>query len=215
MQAVTEYFARRAVQAGRAWLLALAIATSVVSPALAQTEGRISAGVSLTASVTTHSDVGSAISVGPLVRLNPKRGWGLAGALNWLSAGLEHPSGDPADFVRLNARPLMGGVSYTVGSDRVLIGVSLVAGPSFNKVKFDDDYTAVGVESIDADVSVAVRPGVGVTWTLAPRVAIVGFGGYLFNSPDITYRTPAGLEIRDRWNANAVVFSVGAVYSLF
>ena len=54
-----------------------------------------------------------------------------------------------------------------------------------------------------------------VTWTVRPRVAIVGFGGYLLNRPDVLYRSAAGVEFRDRWKADSVVLSVGAVYSLF
>lgn len=193
----------------------LAVGLSGASPVLAQTEGRISVGASATVSVTGDEDVGSALSLGPYVRLNPRRGWGLAGALNWLSVGLENPAGGSEDFVRLNARPLMGGVSYTVGDERVLVSFSIVAGPSFNAVKFDDDYPPGAAEAVDADVSLAVRPGAGLTWTVAPRVALTGFAGYLVNRPDIEYRNPAGITVRDRWNASAVVLSVGAVYSLF
>ncbi|HEY0876230.1 MAG TPA: outer membrane beta-barrel protein [Vicinamibacterales bacterium] len=185
------------------------------SPAFAQTEGRISAGASATWSLTNDEDVGSALSVGPYIRLNPRRGWGLAGALNWLSVGLENPSGARGDFVRLNARPLMGGVSYTVGDDRRLVSFSIVAGPSFNAVKFDDDYPPRGAEAVDADVSLAIRPGIGISWTVAPRVAITGFGGYLINRPDIEYRNAAGITVRDRWSASAVVLSTGLVYSFF
>jgi hypothetical protein len=46
-------------------------------------------------------------------------------------------------------------------------------------------------------------------------VAIVGFGGYVVNRPDIMYRDASGQEFRNRWKADAAVLSVGAVYSLF
>lgn len=198
----------------RVLFLVLAGALCVAPPAVAQTEGRITVGASATWSLTTDGDVGSALSIGPFVRLNPRRGWGLAGALNWVSVALENPAGGSEDFVRLAARPLMGGVSYTVGDDRRLVTFSMVAGPSFNKVKFDDDYPRDG-ESVDADVSLAFRPGVAITWTIAPRVAIGGFGGYLVNRPDIEYRSRARLLVKDRWNASAFVLSAGIGYSLF
>ena len=63
--------------------------------------------------------------------------------------------------------------------------------------------------------SFAVRPGVGVTWTTAPRVAIIGFGGYMFNRPDLVYRDVTGQEYRDCWKADAILLDAGAVYSLF
>jgi hypothetical protein len=198
--------------------LPILIAWSLVclsSDAFAQTEGRVSVGGSVTVNSTTDSDVASATTAGPLVRLNPHKGWGPAGALNWFRADLRNPAGGDADFARLRTRPLMGGVSYTVGSDMVLTSFSIVAGPSFNKVEFEGSYAQGPGESLDTETSFAVRPGVGVTWTVAPRVAIIGFGGYLINRPGIVYRNAAGQELRDRWKTDAVVLSVGAVYSLF
>ena len=149
------------------------------------------------------------------MRLNPRKGWGPAGAFNWFRADLQDPAGGDSDFARLRVRPLMGGVSYTVGSSPVLTSFSIVTGPSFNKAQFNGSFVAGAGESIHADTSWALRPGVGVTWTVAPRVAVIGFGGYLINRPDIVYRNRFGQEFRDRWKADAVVLSVGAVYSLF
>jgi hypothetical protein len=181
----------------------------------AQTQGRIGVGASVTHNSTIDSDVASTTTFGPLVRLNPHRGWGPAGAFNWFRADLQDPAGGNNDFARLRVRPLMAGVSYTVGSAAVLTSFSIVAGPSFNKAEFNGSYVPGPGESIQADRSFAVRPGVGVTWTLAPRVGLIGFGGYLINRPDIAYRNRFGLEVRDRWKADSIVLSVGAVYSLF
>jgi hypothetical protein len=185
------------------------------STAFAQTEGRVSIGGSVTFNGTTDSEVASTTTFGPVVRLNPKKGIGPAAALNWFRADLKNPAGGDDDFARLRVRPLMGGVSYTFGSEAVLTSISIVAGPSFNKAEFQGSYVPGAGESIDADTSFAFRPGVGVTWTVAPRVAIIGFGGYLYNRPSNVYRNASGQEFHDRWKADAVVVSVGAVYSLF
>jgi hypothetical protein len=198
--------------------LSILIASALVcatTTTIAQTKGRISVGASVTHNATTDPDVRSATLVGPLVRLNPHKGWGPAGAFNWFRADLQDPAGGGGDFARLRVRPLMGGASYTVASGAALTSFSIVGGPSFNKAEFKQPYVAAPGESIDAGNSFAVRPGVGVTWTVAPRVAIVGFGGYLLNRPGVVYRNRVGQEVRDRWNADAVVLSVGAVYSLF
>jgi hypothetical protein len=197
--------------------LAIIVAVFIGSeyPAFAQTEGRISVGASVTVNTTTDADVASATSFGPLVRLNPRKGWGPAGAFNWFRADLREPGGAPGDFARLRVRPLMGGVSYTVGSGAMLVSFSIVGGPSFNKAEFRRSYVPGSSESIEANTSMAVRPGVGVTWTLAPRVALVGFGGFFINRPEVVYHDRSGQEIRDRWKADAVVVSVGVVYSLF
>lgn len=202
----------RAVLASMLLLCAAATAT-------AQSEGRVSVGASVTFVQPSDDGMDSVIGVGPLVRLNPRRGWGPAGALNWFRADLQNPSGEEGDFARLRVRPLMAGVAYTVGPDTVLTSFSIVAGPSFNSVDFEDDFIdrpAIGFPpTIDVENSFAVRPGVGVTWTVAPRVAVVGFGGYMFNRPDTVYRDRFGTEFRNQWKADSLVLSVGIVYSLF
>jgi hypothetical protein len=184
------------------------------APTFAQTEGRVSVGASVTWNATTDDDVDSTTGFGLLVRRNPLKGWGPAGAFNWFRANLQSPAGGDGDFARLRVRPLMAGVAYTIGSGPVLTSLSVVTGPSFNRAEFRDAYAGRAIESIDADNSWAVRPGVGVTWTIAPRVGIVGFAGYLINRPEVVYRDRFGQEYSDRWKADSVVLSVGAVYSL-
>jgi hypothetical protein len=199
------------------WVLAILALGAV--PAAAQTKGRVSVGGSVTWVFPTDSEVGSLVGGGPLIRLNPKKGWGVAGGLSWFRADIENPDGRSGDFARLRVRPLMAGVSYTIGEQPVLISFSVVAGPSFNDLDFHDDFLRTlppGPQpDLDAKNSFAVRPGVGLTWTVAPRVAIIGFGGYSINRPDVVYRDIAGVEYRNRWNADAVLLSVGAVYSIF
>lgn len=200
-------------------IAAVAWLGSVVA-ARAQTEGKISVGGSVTVVSPTDDQVDRAIGVGPLVRLNPKRGWGPAGALNWFRADLGNPDGSGPAVARLRIRPLMGGIAYTVGPDHALTSFSIVAGPSFNSIQLRDEFLdslPIGLQTPTADVktSFAVRPGIGLTFTVAPRVAVVGFGGYLINRPKVTFRDQFGLEHRDRWKVDAFVLSVGLVYSLF
>jgi Outer membrane protein beta-barrel domain len=200
--------------------LIAALLVCSTSIAAAQTEGRVSVGASVTYVNPTSDGLDSVVGIGPLVRLNPRRGWGPAGAFNWFRADVRNPSGADGDFARLRVRPLMAGVAYTVGSGNVLTSFSVVAGPSFNSIDFEDDYLdnlpQGGVApAIDVENSIAVRPGVNVTVTVAPRVAVVGFGGYLFNRPDTLYRDRTGAEFRNQWKADSFVVSAGVVYSLF
>ena len=189
-------------------------------PAAAQTEGRVSVGGSVTFIQPTDSEVQSLVGVGPVVRLNPKKGWGPAGAFNWFRADLDNPSGASGDFARLRVRPLMAGIAYTIGNQPALISFSIVAGPSFNDLDFRDEFldslpAGSPRPELDAETSFAVRPGVSLTYTVAPRVAIIGFGGYMINRPDVVYRDGTGQEYRNRWKADSIALSVGAVYSLF
>jgi hypothetical protein len=201
-------------------LVVAALLLCAAVPAAAQTEGRVSVGASITWVNPTDSEIRSLLGWGPLIRLNPKEGWGVAAALSWFLADIDHPTDPGAGFVNMRVRPLMAGVAYTAGKQPALVSFSIVAGPSFNKLEFDDDFLrSLPPGSIqpqlDADTSFAVRPGIGVTWTLAPRIAAVGFGGYMINRPDVFYRSPTGQEFRNRWKADAVLLSVGLVYSLF
>ncbi len=189
-------------------------------PAAAQTKGRVSVGGSVTFVQPTDKDVQSLTAIGPLVRLNPRKGWGPAGGFSWFRADLDNPSGASGPFAKLTVRPLMGGVAYTIGEQPVLVSFSVVAGPSFNKLEFEDDFlnrvpAGATRPTVDINTSIVVRPGVGLTWTLAERVALVGFVGYSINRPDVTYRDSTGQEFHNRWKADALLFSVGAVYSLF
>jgi hypothetical protein len=200
------------------WIIVLALLLCSAVPGAAQTKGRLSVGGAVTAVNTTDDDVGSLVGWGPLVRLNPKKGWGPAGGFSWFRADVENPSGG-GPLAKLKVRPWMGGVAYTIGNQPTLVSFSVVTGPSFNGLDFDEDFVrnqpggAVG--TLEAKNSWAVRPGVGLTWTVAPRVAIIGFGGYTINRPDIVYRDLNGQEFRNQWKADAVLLSIGAVYSLF
>ena len=200
--------------------LTLAAITCTATLATAQTEGKVSVGASVTLVRPSDADVQSTIGFGPVVRLNPKPGWGVAAALNWFEAELRNPGGGDSDFATLRIRPLMAGVGYTVERGMLMTTVSVVAGPSFNRAKIEDEFfetlpAGARAPEIQADRSFAFRPGVGLTYTLAPRVALTGFAGYMINRPKITYRDPTGQEVNDRWKADASVLSVGLVYSLF
>jgi hypothetical protein len=187
---------------------------------LAQTTGKFAVGVTATRVMPADDDLQTTQSIGFVIRQIPKKGLGLAGALNWFESDLEGDFvGVPGEIGRLRVRPLMAGVSYTFG-ERLATTFSIVAGPSFNRLRLNDDADELSIvddnefEREVGKVSVAVRPGVGVSWALAPRFAIIGFGGYMFNRPKFTIRTPAG-DVENRWSADALVLSAGVAVSLF
>jgi hypothetical protein len=197
----------------------LTLFVAVATSAAAQTEGRVGVGGSVGYIKPSDNEVKGRIVAGPLVRLNPRKGWGLAGGLSWFSTDVENPSGSTEPFARLRVRPLMAGVAYTIGEQPALISFSIVAGPSFNKLDFDDDFVsrlpAGSLAALDVETSFGIRPGVSLTYTVAPRVALTAFGGYMINRPDVVYRDANGTEFRNRWKADSAVVSVGAVYSIF
>ena len=196
--------------------IATAIALVAAAPVSAQSVGRVSAGASVALNTMTDSEVDNAFSIAPLVRVNPRRGWRLATAFNWVTAEIKDPAGGGGKFARMKIRPVMAGIGYTFGPDRTLFNVSIVGGPSFNYVDFHDEYLArtTGAPTIDADHGYAIRPGFSVTQTLAPRVGLTAFTGYMFTRPGIVYRNGTTV-IEDRWKADSFVLSAGLVYSIF
>lgn len=201
-----------AISIGLAATIVLGGAASVS----AQSVGRVSAGASVALNTMTDSDVENAFSIAPLVRVNPRRGWRLATAFNWVTANLKNPDGGTGKFARLKVRPVMAGIGYTFGPDRTLFNVSIVGGPSFNYVDFHDEYLEgiTSAPTMDVDHGFAIRPGFSFTQTLAPRVGLTAFTGYMFNRPGIVYRNGSTV-IEDRWKADSFVLSAGLVYSIF
>jgi hypothetical protein len=180
----------------------------VAAPAAAQTAGRAGLGIAHTWIQPRHADVSPTSGFGPIARLNPGRGLGLAAALDWFDADVADEAGHVGV---MHVRPWMVGFGYGVPSGRLHTALTVVAGPSFNRLRLAETR-----EEDEAEIrtSFAVRPGLSMTYTLGPRVAVTGFGGYIYNRPEITYRT-GGIEHRDRWTADAVILSAGLVLSIF
>jgi hypothetical protein len=113
----------------------------------------------------------------------------------------------------------MAGIGYSIETGRLMTTFSVVAGPSFNRAELNDAFVQglapiAGPVAIDISNSLAIRPGVNLAYALAPRVGLVGFGGYLYNRPDVVLRA-GETELHDRWKADAIVLSLGAVYSVW
>ena len=185
------------------------------APAYAQRPGKVAVGVSTTSVRPADDDVRPALGVGFTIARVPRKGWGPSGALNWFESDIEGAFVGVGETIgRLEVRPLMGGVSYTIMEGRLATSFSIVGGPAFNRIRLDDDVrNRVGL-SDRRDVSFAVRPGVNLSYAVQPRLAITGFGGYLFNRPHFTFSS-AGGEIGNSWKADALVLSVGVAVSLF
>jgi hypothetical protein len=189
--------------------VAALVAAGLMIPAeaAAQTVGSVGVGVSISA-IRPVEGGGASIGISPVVRLNPGRGWGVAGALAWYDTDLV---GGPGEGVvsLVRVRPFMLGPAYSVGHGRVRTTFSVVAGYSANSARdVRPAYT------VDVGDSFAVRPGVDLTYTVAPRVALIGFGGYLLTRPEVTIQRD-GIRTTERWRGDAVVLSAGVVVSPF
>ena len=138
--------------------------------------------------------------------------------ISWFRADIDNPDGSGDKFARLRVRPLMGGIAYTIGEQPVLISFSIVAGPSFNDLDFHKDF-------VNAPPKVPRATSTRRTASQCGR-ASASRGRWRNASPSSASaatcsigrrRLPrrGGTEYRNRWKADSILLSVGAVYSLF
>ena len=166
---------------------------------------KLAVGAAVTMNNPSEEALGdSRVTIGPNVRLVPRKGLGVAWGLSWFETDKFNFANIGGDNVegRLRIRPVMAGVSYTFGEDKTFLSVSTVAGIAFNRTR---DGGGVAIDN-----SFAIRPGVGFWQSLHPRFGLTAFGGYVITRPEI--RT-AGFT--DKLKADYATFSVGGAVVLF
>ena len=190
------------------------------APAAAQMQGNYVVGVGVAKVKTTSSELESKVSLTPIFsRLPSQGGWGFALAFNWLSADVNGSvTGVSERLGRLNTRPVMVGIAYTAVRGRFYLSPSIVAGPAVNTLKIDDRWDGVfeiegsSFERKVGEISLAVRPGVNLTYALTSRMGLTGFGGYFWNRPEFHIDTPNG-PIETKFNGDGFVASGGVIFS--
>jgi BON domain len=154
------------------------------------------------------------VSIGPLLRLGSGRGFGPALALNWFQTTLANPSPGAVPVTsRINVRPIMGGISYTLASDRVSISPSIVGGLAFNSLTApttgDVDRIAVEVAN-----SLIWRPGMSVWFDVNRRAAINVSAGYMITRLRVTFLEDGHL-VRHDLRGDTTIVQAGVAYKLF
>jgi hypothetical protein len=202
-------------------LLATVLLLASAVPADAQLKGAFGVGLGISTVRPRAPELKTVARVRPLVRRVPSHGWGVAMALNWFDADVDASIlGASGRLGRMEIRPLMFGVGYTAVRGKVGISPSFVAGPALNTVTvvsgWQDTFTVAGTnfEENVGSISLAARPGVGLTYAIAPRFGAFAFGGYLVNRPAVRFRTPSG-EQRVKFRADGFVLNAGLIVSLF
>ena len=186
---------------------------SITPPDTDEPRRLLALGVGGTLGSTPGDDLGSSVSVGPIIRLRPRNGWGPSLGLGWTRApidGMRNPRRGLADLV---VRPVMGGVQYGLTRGRLATVFSLVGGYSFNSLAIDDQRAGPG-RAIAVDNSLAFRPGVVVWYDVTSRVGLNVFAGYRVTRPRVTFASDSDITTR-RLDADTVLLSVGVAYWVF
>ena len=199
----------------------LAIANVAAAQPLRPIEGRLGVGVSISRIEPAAAELSPRTRIRPSLRRLPSQGFGAAFAFNWFDAEIG-PSFEATEvpFGRIVLRPVMAGIAYTHATGRVAISPSFVAGPALATLDVDERLeerfavTGNGFERNVGRVTPAFRAGVNVTYALAPRLALAGFGGYLWSRPSFALSTPGG-NLRRMVRADAMIVDAGLVVSLF
>ena len=191
------------------------------STAAAQSRGVFAVGVTVTYTQPNAEELDSGVTIGPTFRGLPRHGWGPAFAFNWYGADLTDAGVGTSDKLgRFISRPLLFGLGYTVVRGRTSISPSLVAGPAFNQISVDEGQRgrfSVEGSSFERRVgktSLAVRPGISVTYNLRTRLGLTTGANYILNRPTFTLNTPSG-QVETGWRADAFSVNGGVVISFF
>ena len=97
-------------------------------------KGRFLVGVNFSRKLTPEDNLGSRWSISPFVRNTPRRlGWGPSFGLNWFKGDIDAVvNGVRTTVGEVTVRPVMVGVGYTLGGNRVRTSISLVGGYAFS-----------------------------------------------------------------------------------
>lgn len=172
----------------------------------------LAVGVSLGWSGPTARSLGSSVGAGPLFRFGSGRGFGPAIAFEWFATEITGLSSEGVTS-RVHVRPLMGGVSYTLGTDRVSLAPSLVGGVAFNSLTVPDTGEARGI-AVEVRNSFIWRPGVSVWIDANRRIAVNLSMGYAFTRLSVTFLEGTELVQRDV-SGDTTIVHAGVAYKLF
>ena len=184
-------------------------------------KGRFLVGATTSISATPNVDLGSSWRVSPFIRNTPRRsGWGPSFGLNWFTGDVRVAvDGTKVTLGEVKVRPVMVGVSYAIIRGRAITNLSLVGGYAFNRARVTYALPEGTSASMRIGNAWVVRPNVGLTFALRPRLALVGGVGYVFSKPSITVDIDQAGQPRQtvsgRYRSDYVAATVGLAFSIF
>jgi hyperosmotically inducible protein len=153
-------------------------------------------------------------AIGPLIKLGSGRGLGLAIGFDWFQADVQIADDSGDEFTRVHVRPIMLGLSYTLGSERLSVSPGLVAGYAFNSVSVTDTGRPAGALAVEVDNSLVWRPGVSVWYDANRRIALNVSAGYLMTGLNLTVLDGGRLAKRET-RGDTLILHAGVAYKLF
>jgi hyperosmotically inducible protein len=156
----------------------------------------------------------SRTAIGPLIRLGSGRGPGVAIGFDWFKADLMAPDARGPRVARVNVRPVMAGLSYTFGTDRLSVSPGIVGGVAFNSLSITETGAVGGALAVEVDNGLAWRPGVSVWFDASRRLAVNISAGYVVTTLDLTV-LDAGRLAKQHTSGNTLMLRGGLAYKVF
>jgi BON domain len=174
----------------------------------------LAVGVSLGWSRPRASALGEHLSVGPLARLGGSgRGFGPAIAFNWFRTSVAGGSTRRDVISDIHVRPIMIGVGYTFGPNRISVSPSLVAGVAFNSLSVPDTGAADRI-AVEVNDSLVWRPGVSVWFDLNRHIALNMSVGHVVTGLRVTF-LENGRLVKQSVSGDTTTVHAGIAYKLF
>lgn len=184
-------------------------------------KGRFLVGANTSIAATPNVDLGSSWKISPFIRNTPRRaGWGPSFGLNWYTGDIRVTvDGEKVTLGEVKVRPVMGGLSYAIIRGRAITNLSFVGGYAFNHARVTYALPEGTSASMRIGNAWVVRPNVGLTYALKPRLALVGGAGYVFSKPSLTIDIDRAGQPRQtvsgRYRSDYFVATAGLAFSVF
>jgi hypothetical protein len=148
--------------------------------------------------------------------------WRLGGTVGYSHTDFDTDLGGTETKIgSLRTIPVLGGVERAYRHQRLKIGLSLLAGPSFNKFSIDGAartaYQAqlgVPLQDVKVKTSLAARSGLGVWYDVSRWIGLHAGAYYLYGRPEAT-TTVGGVGTSETWKIDRVSLSTGFVVGIF
>ena len=175
--------------------------------------GLLALGGSLGLSVPHATALKTRVALSPLVKIGSGRGLGWAVGFDWFRADLQSLGGPAGVQTRVQIKPVMVGLGYTVASDRFSVSPSILGGYAWNSLTITDTGTAVGLP-VEVDNSLAWRPGLSLWYDINRRVLFNLSIGHVITRLQLTVVEGGRLEKR-RARGDTTIVHAGLAYKLF
>lgn len=186
-------------------------------------ERRIALGATISTKVPSGDEPAS-ISLRPSFWLGQtSQGWHWKYGLNWYSTELDWAVGNQStDGGKLNIRPLMVGYGYSHVVGRTTVTAKVLGGYAFTSFSLHPSTVAAyrlnpGVTSVDTAASntMVLKPEISAWIDLGHKLGLNMSTGYMVARPEVTARTSAGMDRRERIRADRLSIKIGVGYTVF